>query len=222
MQRRFAERGMTLPRFDVLAALDRHREDDDGRPVRSACSSPTATSPSSSRSWSATAWSRCASSPADRRSSIVRLTAEGRQHFDEPRRAPIRTGSTRWSAASISPSASGSIVALGVLKMSIARRSRKERRDEPRDLPARAFPVGLRRRRRDGHAEPARAEEPADLRILCRAARHCSARWSTRSDGQGGGRRRRRRQFQLGRRRPRDHRPADRDGRCPACSTSPG
>ncbi len=30
--------------------------------------------------------------------------------------------------------------------------------------------------------------------------------------GQGGGRRRRGRQFQLGRRRPRDHRPADRDG----------
>ena len=31
---------------------------------------------------------------------------------------------------------------------------------------------------------------------------------------------RRRRQFLLGRRRPRNHRPADQDGRCPNCSPS--
>ena len=42
-------------------------------------------------------------------------------------------------------------------------RAREVRRG---DLPADALPVGVRERRRDGDAQPARAEEPADLRKL--------------------------------------------------------
>ena len=72
--------------------------------------------------------------------------------------------------------------------------------------------------------EPAGTEESADARILCRAARHCSAISSIRRRHQERGDRRRRRQFLLRRRRARDHRPAGRDACArttwPACSPS--
>ena len=40
---------------------------------------------------------------------------------------------------------------------------------------AEAFPLDGRRQGGDHHVEPAGAEESADVRVLCRAARHCSA-----------------------------------------------
>ena len=51
------------------------------------------------------------------------------------------------------------------------RRDHHRRRDErvsfdPDDLRAEALPVGVRRRRRDDHSQPAGAQEPADLRQL--------------------------------------------------------
>ena len=47
---------------------------------------------------------------------------------------------------------------------------------DPESLAAHAFPAGhFDDGVGDDHARPAGAEEPADLRVLCRAARHCSA-----------------------------------------------
>ena len=72
---------------------------------------------------------------------------------------------------------------------------------------ARALPVGREGRRGDRHAEPARAQEPADLRVVRRAARPVrrAAVRDRRARGGGG---RRGRQLLLRRRRARDHRPA--------------
>ena len=61
--------------------------------------------------------------------------------------------------------------------------------------------------RRHHHAEPPRAQEPADLRLLRRAARPVPAA-EVRRRREGGGDHRRRRQLLLRRRRARDHRPA--------------
>ena len=74
---------------------------------------------------------------------------------------------------------------------------------------AEAFQLAHGGRRRGHHAQPARAQEPGDLRLLCRAgrdlpqARRCRRR-------EGGGVRLQRRQFLLRRRRARNHRPAAR------------
>ena len=78
------------------------------------------------------------------------------------------------------------------------------------DFKPQAFSLAARRQGRDHHAQPARAEEPADARILRRVARHVP-RPRLRRRRQGGGDHRRGRQFLLGRRRARDHRPARRD-----------
>ncbi len=66
---------------------------------------------------------------------------------------------------------------------------------------AAAFPVGFRRRRRDDHAQPAGAQEPADVRELRRAARHFQ-RARRDAGGEDGRADRRGRQFLFGRRRP--------------------
>ena len=78
------------------------------------------------------------------------------------------------------------------------------------EFQAAAFPLAGRRQGRDHHAQPAGAEEPADARILRRAARHVPQSGLCRRH-QDHRDHRRRRQFLLRRRRARDHRPAGRD-----------
>ena len=59
-----------------------------------------------------------------------------------------------------------------------------------------------------------RAQEPADVRVLRRAARHLPRRWRTRDESSRGRDRGRGGQLLLGRRRARHHRPADRRWTC--------
>ena len=68
---------------------------------------------------------------------------------------------------------------------------------------------------RPGEKNPLTFESYAELRDLFRALVYASDVKARRDD-------RRRRQLQLGRRRARDHRPADANGRCRSCSRSPG
>ena len=76
-----------------------------------------------------------------------------------------------------------------------------------------------RRQGRDDHAEPSRTQEPADFRIVCRVARPVPA---TRLRDRRQGRRdsRRRRQLLFGRRRARHHRAARSICRCRNCCCS--
>ena len=158
---------------------------------------------------------RIAPSPADRRASIVRLTAKGRADFaGSP--PPITTGSTRCSPEWMRERE----ILYQALGGSSAR-SRKDRRLDPETFQPAHFHwdfadgVATVTLNRPERKNPLTFESYAELRDTFRALVYAK-------DGQGGGHRRRRRQFQLGRRRPRDHRPADRDGRCRACSISPG
>ena len=74
----------------------------------------------------------------------------------------------------VDPQAIGNVIAMLCLPLSrdingaaIDHRRGHERVSfDPATFAAEAFPVGLRRRRRDDHAQPAGAEEPADLRKL--------------------------------------------------------
>ena len=84
----------------------------------------------------------------------------------------------------VDPQAIGNVIAMLCLPLSrdingaaITHRRRDERMTfDPATFAARAFPVEVRGRRRDGHAQPAGAEEPADLRQLRRAALRPSTR----------------------------------------------
>jgi len=82
VQRRLGEMGATLPRFDVLAALDRNP----GGMTMGALSRALLVSNGNVtqlvQKLTKDALVRIAPSPADRRASIVRLTARGRAHFD--------------------------------------------------------------------------------------------------------------------------------------------
>lgn len=81
VQRRLAEKGATLPRFDVLAALERNP----GGMTMGALSRALLVSNGNVtplvRKLAGDGLVRIASAPADRRASIVRLTAKGRRHF---------------------------------------------------------------------------------------------------------------------------------------------
>lgn len=81
VQRRFAELGMTLPRFDVLAALDRHGEMTMGALSKALLvSNGNVTQLVQKLVGEGVVDMRKA--PADRRSSIIRLTEEGRARFE--------------------------------------------------------------------------------------------------------------------------------------------
>ena len=82
VQRRFAARGATLARFDVLAALDRHRAgDDDGRALPRPARLQRQRHPARPEAGQRRAGADRRPRPADRRASIVRLTAKGRAEF---------------------------------------------------------------------------------------------------------------------------------------------
>ena len=94
----------------------------------------------------------------------------------------------------------------------------RSRKVSDADDPPTAFRLEGRGSRGDDHAQPARAQEPADLRVLRRTHGHLPDA----EDGEGHpgrGPDRRRRQFLLRRRCARDHRPARRHARCNATGT---
>ena len=125
VQRRFAERGVTLPRFDVMAALDRHGEMKMGELSQSLLvSNGNVTQLVQKLVQDGIVELR--KPPADRRASIVRLTSEGKQQFDKLARAH-----QDWIDQMIGDldftQRERLYVALGVLKMSIASASAKRR-----------------------------------------------------------------------------------------------
>ena len=125
VQRRFVERGMTLPRFDVMAALDRHGEMNMGALSQSLLVS-NGNVTQLVQKLAKDGLVRMTTSPADRRASIVRLTPEGKQQFDKLARAH-----QDWIDQMIGDldftQRERLYVALGVLKMSIASASAKRR-----------------------------------------------------------------------------------------------
>jgi DNA-binding MarR family transcriptional regulator len=81
VQRRFAGRGATLARFDVLAALDRHRHGMNMGALSRALLVSNGNVTQLVQKLAKDGLVRIAPSPADRRASIVRLTARGRADF---------------------------------------------------------------------------------------------------------------------------------------------
>jgi DNA-binding MarR family transcriptional regulator len=118
VQRRFTERGMTLPRFDVMAALDRHGEMSMGALSRSLLVS-NGNVTQLVQKLVRDGVVEMHKPPADRRSSIVRLTAEGRQQFTKLARMHSDWIDQMLGELNFSQR-ERLYVALGVLKLSIA------------------------------------------------------------------------------------------------------
>lgn len=81
VQRRLAGRGATLARFDVLAALDRHREGMTMGALSRALLVSSGNVTQLVQKLQKDGLVRIAPSPADRRASIVRLTPRGQGEF---------------------------------------------------------------------------------------------------------------------------------------------
>jgi len=81
VQRRFGERGATLARFDVLAALDRHPQGMTMGALSRALLVSNGNVTQLVQKLARDRLVRIAPSPADGRASIVRLTAKGRAEF---------------------------------------------------------------------------------------------------------------------------------------------
>lgn len=81
VQRRFGLQGATLARFDVLAALDRHPEGMTKGALSRALLVSNGNVTQLVQKLVKDRLVRIASSPADRRASIVRMTAKGRADF---------------------------------------------------------------------------------------------------------------------------------------------
>ena len=81
VQRRFAEHGTTLARFDLLAALDRADEGMTMGALSRALLVSNGNVTQLVQKLAKDGLVRIAPSPADRRASIVRLTAKGRRDF---------------------------------------------------------------------------------------------------------------------------------------------
>ena len=81
VQRRFAARGATLARFDVLAALDRQREGMNMGALSRALLVSNGNVTQLVQKLARDGLVRIATSPSDRRASIVRLSAKGRAEF---------------------------------------------------------------------------------------------------------------------------------------------
>ena len=81
VQRRFTARGATLARFDVLAALDRHREGMTMGGLSRALLVSNGNVTQLVQKLARDGLVRIAPSPSDRRASIVRLSVRGRSEF---------------------------------------------------------------------------------------------------------------------------------------------
>ncbi len=121
VQRRFSERSMTLPRFDVLAALDRHSEMTMGALSRALLVS-NGNVTQLVQKLIRDGLVEMHSLPTDRRTSIVRLTEAGTREFERLARAH-----SDWIDQLLADlnftHRERLYVALGVLKLSIAKAS---------------------------------------------------------------------------------------------------
>ena len=125
VQRRFGERGMTLPRFDVLAALDRHGEMNMGALSQSLLVS-NGNVTQLVQKLVRDGLVEMHKPPQDRRASIVRLTPDGKQMF-----ARLARAHQDWIDQLVGgldfTQRERLYVALGVLKMSIANASARRK-----------------------------------------------------------------------------------------------
>ena len=125
VQRRFVERDMTLPRFDVLAALDRHGEMNMGA-LSQALLVSNGNVTQLVQKLVRDGLVEMRKPPADRRSSIVRLTPEGQQVF--ARLARVHQDWIDQMVGELDYTQRERLyVALGVLKMSIAKASTRKK-----------------------------------------------------------------------------------------------
>lgn len=120
VQRRFAGRGATLARFDVLAALDRHPDGMNMGALSRALLVSNGNVTQLVQKLAKDGLVRIAPSPADRRASIVRLTGKGRAEF-----AGLAAAHHDWIDALLAGMDAGSrenlYQALGDLKRAIAK-----------------------------------------------------------------------------------------------------
>ena len=120
MQRRFADQDMTLPRFDILAALDRKPE---GLPMGALSRALLVSNGNVTQLVQKLVRDglvEMSPLPSDRRSSIVRLTGEGQERFQKLAR--LHHDWIDGMLAGLDFTQRERLyVALGVLKMSIAR-----------------------------------------------------------------------------------------------------
>ena len=121
VQRRFAERGATLARFDVLAALDRHPEGMTMGALSRALLVSNGNVTQLVQKLASDGLVRIAPSPADRRASIVRLTAGGPRRVRRPRRRPSRLDRRPGRRHGCATRAKRSITRSATLKRSIAK-----------------------------------------------------------------------------------------------------
>ena len=125
VQRRFTDRGMTLPRFDVLAALDRHGEMNMGA-LSKALLVSNGNITQLVQKLIRDGLVELHKPPKDRRSSIVRMTPEGRELF-----AKLARAHQDWIDQMVGglddTQRERIYVALGVLKMSIAKASQRRK-----------------------------------------------------------------------------------------------
>ena len=127
VQRRFAERGMTLPRFDVLAALDRNREGMTMGALSKALLVSNGNVTQLTQKLKRDGLIEVTPLPSDRRTQIVRMTEEGKQQFHKLARAH-----NDWIDQMLGDldftQRERLYVALGTMKLSIARASQRKAR----------------------------------------------------------------------------------------------
>ncbi|MEA3030232.1 MAG: hypothetical protein QOG13_1557 [Sphingomonadales bacterium] len=120
VQRRFSERGATLARFDVLAALDRREQGMNMGALSRALLVSNGNVTQLVQKLARDGLVRIAPSPADRRASIVRMTAKGRAEF-----GGLAAAHHDWIDALVAGMDAGArenlYQALGDLKRSIAK-----------------------------------------------------------------------------------------------------
>jgi DNA-binding MarR family transcriptional regulator len=120
VQRRFAGRGATLARFDVLAALDRRPQGMNMGALSRALLVSNGNVTQLVQKLARDGLVRIAPSPADRRASIVRMTAKGRAEF-----GGLAAAHHDWIDALVAGMDAGArenlYQALGELKRSIAK-----------------------------------------------------------------------------------------------------
>lgn len=127
VQRRFAARGMTLPRFDVLAALDRNREGLSMSALSESLLVSNGNVTGLVKKLVGDGLIAMRKLPSDRRSSIVRLTPEGQAQFSRLARAHNDWIDQMLGGLNFTQR-ERLYVALGVLKMSIASASATRKR----------------------------------------------------------------------------------------------
>jgi DNA-binding MarR family transcriptional regulator len=125
VQRRFAERGMTLPRFDVLAALDRHREGMTMGALSRVLLVSNGNVTQLTQKLKRDGLIEVTPLASDRRTQIVRMTEEGKQQFHRLARAH-----NDWIDQMLGDldftQRERLYVALGTMKLSIARASQRK------------------------------------------------------------------------------------------------